>query len=181
MIQRIAVIGSGPSLPAHWDPAQAGQYDAVIAVNSANHIVKSDWSVCVDMEIVKQHVAGSIQRPKIGYVSTMMWKNDLRTTGKQYREIPGINVGCYWSFANALFFANSLQRQESCQIDVYGFDCALDVPDCANLASNHNEDRFIRELQWIKPAWNLLPTRVFSSIKPGIVSWLNGKRNHLKL
>jgi hypothetical protein len=135
----------------------------------------------MDLHTVTQHVAGSIKRPRIGYVSARRWKDDLETTGKQYREIPGVKVGCHWSFANALFFAISLQRQESCQIDVYGFDCALDVPDCANFVSNHSENRFIRELQWIKLAWNQLPMRVFSSIKPEVVSWLKGKRENLEL
>ncbi len=181
MTQRIAVLASGPSLPAHWDPASAAQYDTVIAVNSANHIAESDWTVCMDVDIVDQHVLETIKRPKIGYVSTKRWKHDLGTTGKQYREIPGRFVGCHWSFPNALFFARSLQREKSCQIDVYGFDCALDVPDCANLASNHSEKRFTMELIWIKPAWNLLPTRVFSDIKPEIVFWLNGKTNKLEL
>lgn len=186
MKQQIAILASGPSLSEYWFASMLEDYDTVIGVNSATFLFKTRWAVCIDPDMAESHIYGKVIngqvaiRPDIGYVSTRQWRDRLILTGKQYREFPGQSLGCNWSFCNALFFANSLRREKDFQIDIFGFDCALNEKDCNNLYSNHSSDRFERELVWIRAAW-LKTNRVFSKLSPDVLNWLQGKTKTLKL
>lgn len=186
MKQRIAILASGPSLQDYWFPQMINDYEAVIGVNSATFLFKTHWAVCIDAEMVHGHLGlhqinGKFGiKPKIGYVSGKQWRDQLLMTGKQWREFPGRIVGCYWSFVNALFFANSLKRGQDFQIDIFGFDCAIEKADCSGLYGTHDKSRFRRELRWIQAAWHN-NIRVFSTISPDILSWLKGTNETLSL
>jgi hypothetical protein len=181
MKQRIAILAPGPSLPKYWKGHYIENYETVIAVNNASASYEAHWAVMIDEPMILKVLANEMQVPRIGFVSINKWRNKLQVkTGKQYRDFPGSLVGCYWSFCNALFFANTLRRESDFQIHVYGFDCALDAPDYTGLGSNHSSERFTRELTWIRAAWRN-NTAVFSDLHDEVLSWLKCETNNLEL
>jgi hypothetical protein len=179
----VALLCPGPSLIERWRDAYFEDYYAVIAVNSAAHLYRCHWLAAVDGHVIQPIIEGKFEWPKVGALTNP-------GQGKKFRDIgcsvirPDPNQGkgtehalhffypekhCGYTFPNALWFA----LQFPGQIEIFGFDAALNQPCVGNMPGGRKADRWRKELVWVKAFWQADRISVNSELDPSILDWLN--------
>jgi hypothetical protein len=160
---KLALLCNGPSLPDFWCDDLAGDYDIVVAVNTAGWHYFCDWECAVDRSILVPFFVGERPLPRAGFLSNKGWKEQILARGRrfEFREIHAeagrlgafydIGKECAFTMPKAVVFAESLCPDGS--IEVFGFDCSDSVKDFAGVDGMHGLNRWRAELAWLRQVW----------------------------
>lgn len=176
----IAVLCPGPSLPKHWEQCDPADYSEIVAVNTAGHVYVCDWLAFADWHIIRPIEAKQIPPPCIGClckpgmaVVRGLRYEDLSQSFPKLGIIPTIpqdpDPKCGYTFANTLAWLQ--HRTNRSPLHVFGFDCSPQLKDFTGQLGDHSNNRWLKELLWIKAAWGPNIT-VRSDLSQTLLEWL---------
>ena len=187
-MKRIAVLACGPSLARLWAYNKATDYDVVIGVNTAGWLYSVDWLAFTDTHIIAPIRAGEYPPPRKGYITNKgqavpdhltkillpLYHAGLGLLTPELRSLAQAQgmTECGYTFPNALHVAQTMA--EGGQIDVFGFDCAMQRHDAAGQEGYHTRKRWLTELPWIKSQWGP-NVRAVSCVHTTILAWFEGR------
>jgi hypothetical protein len=168
MIQSIAVLANGPSLPKYWSEDLKANYDLVLGVNTASWKFEVDIWALLDpavaelrppdappwpkriatfpqfLETAKKWIPAGVER------IDMPWYNrDSKHLPKGLCRQHGVN-NCNFTFACSLGLVGILSQGGA--VDIFGMDITTDM-DFAGKWGDRTAERWKKELPWIAHAW----------------------------
>jgi hypothetical protein len=147
---KVALLTAGPSLRDCVDLHPLDQYDLIVTVNSAGKMYPMDWHCALDAFSVAPWFPAKpkLPLPRVGFATKWDHARRLKCHRRRIHPIPHPIKGrmCWNTLPNALAFAQRLGV-----VTVLGFDCTC-VPDCMGEVPGHTEDRWARELEWVRLA-----------------------------
>lgn len=183
----IAVLCPGPSLPRVWCDDFFGEYELVIAVNTAGWKFAHHWLFGFDRHVFtpvfERHPGTCL--PLLGIRSNKVFADRARQLGWQSdfaRMHYGVGVtpemasrtGCdrmAFTFPNALDYALSKGQP----VEVFGMDYTFDVQCIGGVKGDRSLIRFRKEALWLREIWQPDRITVHGDATPELLAYVSRK------
>ena len=171
--KRVALLVNGPSLSRVWDDGKTGNFDVVVAMNTAAWLFPCDYMVATDSPLIKGVTNEGRQRPRKAMVCYPVHQTRLSQMGIPWINIPNVPKVKPFTFPRAILFALELAGNGT--VELFGVDWSDTKVDAAGVKGDHGPERWQKEADAVVKVWDRRIVAVHGELAANRLAFFKGE------